>query len=160
METLTLPPAKAERFWSHVDKSGECWTWTRALSSAGYGRFAVNGYRWYAHRLSHTLAFGPIPGGLDIDHQCHNRACVNPDHLRAVSRKENLENQSGSHAGSTSGIRGVSWNKERCKWVAQVTHGGKVIFLGRFVSEQEAGRVAEKARNELFTNNDADRKVA
>lgn len=81
------------RFWAKVDKgeSDECWEWTAYRLWNGYGRF---GYRHgdvrYAHRVAYELAVGPIPDGLDIDHLCRNRACVNPAHLEPVTRSVNL----------------------------------------------------------------------
>lgn len=81
-----------DRFLAHVDQAGPggCWLWTGFLDRQGYGRCAdVYGDR-RAHRAAHLLFIGPIPEGLDVDHICGVPACVNPDHLEAVTRKENL----------------------------------------------------------------------
>jgi hypothetical protein len=63
-----------------------CWEWNGALTEQGYGRC----FGRLAHRLSYEAWTGPIGGGLDIDHLCRNRACVNPAHLEPVTRRENL----------------------------------------------------------------------
>lgn len=74
-----------------------CWEWNAAIDAAGYGRFSVRigptraDYRMkLAHRVSYETFVGPIPDGLDIDHLCRNRKCVNPEHLEPVTRSENL----------------------------------------------------------------------
>ncbi len=71
-----------------------CWLWMLAVSPTGYAicplrRFRDTGTR-LAHRISYTAFNGPIPPGLDLDHLCRVRCCVNPDHLEPVTRKENL----------------------------------------------------------------------
>lgn len=80
-----------ERFWSKVDKSGECWLWTASKQKTGYGQFFVTHRKMvYAHRLAYELLRGPIQPGLHLDHLCRNRACVNPAHLEPVTNRINV----------------------------------------------------------------------
>lgn len=83
-------PSIEERFWSKVDKSGDCWLWTGSLTHNGYGRFAATkrkGVR--SHRYAYEVTYGAIPEGHQVDHLCHVPACVRPDHLEAVLGGEN-----------------------------------------------------------------------
>lgn len=77
-----------ERFWAKVDKTDTCWLWTACKNGDGYGQFALAGMRG-AHRVSYEWAKGAIPEGLEIDHLCRIRHCVNPEHLEAVTHREN-----------------------------------------------------------------------
>lgn len=92
-----------ERFWSKVNKdagvvssavSTACWLWTANTTGAtGYGRFYPGGDYGtrgvVAHRYSYETAVGPIPDGLQIDHLCCVKRCVNPAHLEPVTNAEN-----------------------------------------------------------------------
>lgn len=67
-----------------------CWQWTEYLDSHGYARLWVNRKNVGAHRWSYEHHVGPIPEGLQIDHLCRNRSCVNPEHLEAVTPSVNV----------------------------------------------------------------------
>jgi len=62
-----------------------CWVWQRHTDKDGYGKWRGNG----AHRFAHVAFIGEIPPGLQIDHLCRNRACVNPWHMEVVTKAVN-----------------------------------------------------------------------
>lgn len=80
-------PSVADR----IDASGDCWEWTGFIDSGGYGSsIAYDGRQQRPHRVVWQMLVGPIPDGMDLDHLCRVRHCVNPDHLEPVTRSENL----------------------------------------------------------------------
>ena len=72
-----------------IDDNG-CWMWTAYVSVYGYGRLRYETKNYPAHRFTYQWFVGEVEPGLDVDHLCRVRACCNPAHLEAVTRRENL----------------------------------------------------------------------
>ena len=77
-----------ERNFKRIDKS-ECWEWKGSIHSRGYGKFRYSDKTYKAHRVSYELYVGNIEEGLMICHKCHNKKCVNPNHLYAGTAQDN-----------------------------------------------------------------------
>ncbi len=86
-----------EKFCMPEPNTG-CWIWLGHINKKGYGNVTSG----WAHRVSFTLFRGPIPNGLEIDHKCRLRCCVNPQHLEAVTHLANVR-------------RGQQANQTHCK---------------------------------------------
>lgn len=67
---------------------GDCWEWTGARSD-GYGHIRSAGAVRLAHRVVWETLVGPVPEGMELDHLCRNRGCVNPDHMQVVTHRTN-----------------------------------------------------------------------
>lgn len=76
--------------------NSSCWLWPGVLHSTGYGAISSRPgedgkrHKLLAHRVLFEMARGPVPDGLQLDHLCRNRSCVNPEHLDPVTIRENL----------------------------------------------------------------------
>ena len=110
-----------ERFWAKVNFKGDCWLWEAAVNNIGYGRFNVGNRKIKgAHEVSFFFVYGSVSAGLELDHLCRIRHCVNPCHLEAVTHAENVSRGTsvGAVAGQTNKcIRGHSFNEENTYYV-------------------------------------------
>ena len=104
----------------------------------GYLLIFVNGKRHRAHRLAWLYMTGEWPA-FDIDHIDGNRANNAFCNLRDVRRSKNLQNQRAAKSSNkSSGLLGVTWNKRRKTWLAQIFFDGKNHTIGGFESPKEA----------------------
>jgi hypothetical protein len=89
MTAEVLPDRIRSKF---VASESGCWEWQAGRNAAGYGivGFGPGSRSHLAHRVTFLLVRGPIPAGLELDHLCQNRRCVNPDHLEPVVHRENV----------------------------------------------------------------------
>lgn len=108
-------PSDREYIEARIDRNdpGGCWLWTGHVNQEGYGlvcrRRGASPQR--AHRFVFAVLVGPVPTGTEMDHLCHVRHCVNPEHLQAVTHAVNI-----SPERAPSWIANINRDKTHCDY--------------------------------------------
>jgi hypothetical protein len=113
-------------FDKHAFKPGfedACWPWQGHVRLDGYGQISLGGRARLAHRFGYQRYVGFIPGGLDLDHLCRNRRCVNPEHLEPVTVRTNVMR------GET--LPAINAAKTHCKHGHEFTPENTAIYCER-----------------------------
>lgn len=83
-------PHTVESLPAVTQPDGECLVWQGATRGNGYGAVTFMGKQTTVHRAMYMLVNGAIPDGMEVDHKCSNRGCINPEHLHVVTHEENM----------------------------------------------------------------------
>lgn len=137
-----------EYLTKHIAWKGDCIEWTKVST---FEHWPELGDTTQVYRIFYSLFVGPLLHGMDIDHTCHNRRCVNVKHLRQITHKQNMENRKGAPKNSRTGVRGVFLTPSGTYQV-RVTHHYKTHCFGTFTTLEEAGTVAKAARQKLHSH--------
>jgi len=114
-------------------------------SATGYRRVRLGEKFEYVHRLVWEHVNGPIPKGMHIDHINGDKSDNRITNLRLTTPAQNAQNRPTT--------AGVSFCKKTEKWIAQIGHGGKRLYLGRFNDRSDAEFSYANAAALLHTHN-------
>lgn len=130
------------RFWDKVlGLDTGCWVWTACILHNGYGQFRVGPKHKQAHRVSYTALVGEIPEGLQLDHLCRVRECVNPSHLEPVTGKENCNRGLDHSANKTQCPKGHPYSGENL-----YIKPGRLNRICRICSRESVRKSVRKAK--------------
>lgn len=127
-----IKAAKARILGSCVILESGCWQWTGRTDRYGYGRIQSFGQALQAYLVAYEAWRGPVPDGLELDHLCRVRICVNPDHLEAVTKTVNTMRGESSPA--------VNARKDAC------IHGHPFDDANTYYATRKSGRVRRQCR--------------
>lgn len=116
----------------------------------GYAAVRLQGNVYYIHRILYYLYTHIDPKDNFIDHIDGNTLNNSIDNLRLVSNKQNQQNRATKNKNNSSGYKGVTWDKNRNKWIAQITVEGKCKFLGRYDCKIKAALAYNRAAIKYF----------
>jgi hypothetical protein len=143
-----------ERLASFADRPDECWPWPGAVNNWGYGYTTVGdgtarGRNVMVHREAYARLVGPIPEGMQIDHLCRNRLCMNPRHLEPVTIAENVLRGAGPGAinrRKTHCYRGHEFTPENTFYVGREKKERRCKVCDREKQRRNYWKDPEKAR--------------
>lgn len=120
-----------------------------SVAGNGYVYIGIEPYAYLAHRLAWLFVHGHWPEG-NLDHINGDRSDNRIANLRSANHTENAQNQ-GMRSDNTSGFKGVSWHKQRHRWVAAITKDYKKISLGLYDTADEAHEAYIAAKQVIHT---------
>lgn len=141
-------PPLSERIVNESEMRDGCRVWLGYTVPRGYGYVYEGGKLVYVHRWAYEQEHGPIPKGMVIDHICHNPSCVEVTHLRLATYSQNNAHKSGAMPGSATGVRNV--HPHGPGYSVTIKKDKIKHRFGTYPTIEEAAKVAEKARAELF----------
>lgn len=102
-------------FWAlaEPEPNSGCWIWMGTRTRKGYGKVSFHSRSRHAHRVALIIGTRKSIDGLEIDHRCRNRACVNPAHLEIVSHRENVHRGWAARMPGWRPFRSLALEKER-----------------------------------------------
>lgn len=121
-----------------------------SFNSEGYIQIHLNGVNYYGHRIVYQMVnrLHILPSEVMLDHIDGNKSNNNPTNLRIATKSTNGMNR-GKQANNSSGFKGVSFRKDRKKWLAKITKNGKAHHVGLFDSKEEAALAYCQAASEI-----------
>lgn len=163
MVVRNTPETIARKLRERSHREGKCLIWDGHKTGSGYSQMMLNGQRHYIHRLAYELARGPIPAGMQVDHICGNRGCINASHLRLATLQQNAQYKQGLASNNTTGVRGVVFMDDRCSrpWRAQWREDMKT-HIRYFATRDEAELFSIRQRLRVYefkSRNDIERLV-
>lgn len=144
--------ATARSLDSFIYKTSSCWIWAGGITLNGYGNYRNRG----AHRAVYEALVGEIPDGMQLDHLCRVKSCVNPDHLEPVTASENMKRSMPYR--ELSGAALASHNMTHCKRGHEYNQENTRFFIRK--DREGLQKDCRVCRKMNYNNNNARRRAA